>query len=51
MSHEYSFFCAIVTRLIDLKTLKSQKEFGALHLERLPGLCPRPQAAKAIALL
>ena len=50
LRHEYSFFNATVSRLITLKTLKSQKKIRSWPPESPPGLCPRPQAAKAIVL-
>ena len=43
-------FNAIVSRLIALKTLKSQNVHGCYTPESSPGLCTRPQAAITIAL-
>ena len=50
LGHEYSFFNAIVSHLFTLKILKRHTFLGFLPPESPPGLCPRPQAVKAIAL-
>ena len=42
--HKYHIFNSILSHLIALKTLKSQKMFGASSTESLVGFCLRPQA-------
>ena len=49
LGHKYSFFNAIVSRLITLKILKSQNVLDLLVPESPPGLRLRSQAAKTIA--
>ena len=54
LGHEYCFFFvffdAIVSHLIAVKLLRSQKFSDLLALESPPGLCLRSQPAKIIAL-
>ena len=51
LGHEYcSFFDAIVSHLIAVKLLRSQKFSDLLALESPPGLCLRSQPAKIITL-
>ena len=49
LGHEYSFFSAIISCLITLKIFY-QKFLELLSPESPPGLCPRLQVAKIIAL-
>ena len=50
LGHEYSFFNACLCPFKRLKDIEKAKQFGPLPSESPPGLCPRSQAAKTIAL-